>query len=82
MQGPPRKSSTPGLDAASEAKKIAFHRVGDADKILLISGFPQTRLSWNRLIPLLSHKFQWIPADLYGFFRYFDKVLPCGLGCC
>jgi len=67
MQGLSRKSSTPGIDAASEAKKIAFHRVGDGDKILLISGFPQTRLSWNRLIPLLSHKFQCIPADLPSF---------------
>jgi pimeloyl-ACP methyl ester carboxylesterase len=33
----------------------------------LISGFPQTRRSWNRLIPLLSSKFQTIPADLPSF---------------
>jgi pimeloyl-ACP methyl ester carboxylesterase len=55
------------LDAASEAKKIAFDRVGDGEKVLLISGFPQTRLSWNRLTPLLSQKFQAIPADLPSF---------------
>jgi pimeloyl-ACP methyl ester carboxylesterase len=55
------------LDAASEAKKIAFDRVGNGDKVLLISGFPQTRLSWNRLTPLLSQKFQAIPADLPSF---------------
>jgi pimeloyl-ACP methyl ester carboxylesterase len=61
------KSSTPALDAASEAKKIAFDRVGAGDRVLLISGFPQTRLSWNRLLPLLSHKFQCIPADLPSF---------------
>jgi microsomal epoxide hydrolase len=61
------KSSTPALDAASEAKKIAFDRIGDKDRILLISGFPQTRLSWNRLAPLLSHKFQCVPADLPSF---------------
>src|SRR5271168_5575592 len=40
------------LDAASEAKKIAFDRIGNGEKVLLISGFPQTRRSWNRLIPL------------------------------
>ena len=37
------------------------------DKVLLISGFPQTRRSWNRLIPLLSQKFETIPADLPSF---------------
>lgn len=55
------------LDAASEAKKIAYDRIGNGEKVLLISGFPQTRLSWNRLIPLLSPKFETIPADLPSF---------------
>jgi pimeloyl-ACP methyl ester carboxylesterase len=55
------------LDAASEAKKIAYDIIGDGEKVLLISGFPQTRRSWNRLIPLLSSKFQLIPADLPSF---------------
>jgi pimeloyl-ACP methyl ester carboxylesterase len=55
------------LDAVSEAKKIAFDRIGNGEKVLLISGFPQTRRSWNRLIPLLSPKFQAIPADLPSF---------------
>jgi pimeloyl-ACP methyl ester carboxylesterase len=55
------------LDAASEAKKIAFDRIGNGEKVLLISGFPQTRLSWNRLTPLLSQKFEAIPADLPSF---------------
>jgi pimeloyl-ACP methyl ester carboxylesterase len=63
-------ASAPGsapLDAKSEAKKIAFDRIGNGEKILLISGFPQTRRSWNRLIPLLSSKYQTIPADLPSF---------------
>jgi pimeloyl-ACP methyl ester carboxylesterase len=55
------------LDARGEARKIAFDRVGKGEKILLISGFPQTRRSWDRLIPLLSHKFEAIPADLPSF---------------
>jgi hypothetical protein len=67
QQGLSPKSSTPALDAASEAKKIAFDRVGAGDRILLILGFPQTRFSWNRLVPLLSHRFQCIPADLPSF---------------
>jgi pimeloyl-ACP methyl ester carboxylesterase len=55
------------LDATREAKKIAFDRIGNGEKVLLISGFPQTRLSWNRLIPLLSQKFETIAADLPSF---------------
>jgi pimeloyl-ACP methyl ester carboxylesterase len=54
-------------DATAEAKKLAFDRIGNGEKVLLISGFPQTRRSWNRSIPLLSSKFQLIPADLPSF---------------
>jgi pimeloyl-ACP methyl ester carboxylesterase len=69
---PPAPSPAAGqgqgaLDAAGEAKKIAFDRIGNGEKVLLISGFPQTRLSWNRLTPLLSQNFQAIPADLPSF---------------
>jgi pimeloyl-ACP methyl ester carboxylesterase len=55
------------MDAASEAKKIAFDRVGSGETVLLISGFPQTRRSWNRLIPLLSQNFHTVAADLPSF---------------
>ena len=55
------------LDPVDEAKKIAFDRVGTGEKVFLISGFPQTRRSWNKLIPLLSKRFQAIPADLPSF---------------
>jgi pimeloyl-ACP methyl ester carboxylesterase len=61
------ESGRPPLDAVAEAKKIAFDRVGKGEKVLLISGFPQTRRSWNRLIPLLSQDFETIPADLPSF---------------
>lgn len=67
---PADSPATPGsvpLNAGSESKKIAFDRVGHGEKVLLISGFPQTRRSWNRLIPLLSAKFETIPADLPSF---------------
>jgi pimeloyl-ACP methyl ester carboxylesterase len=57
----------PPLDAMVEAKKIAFDRVGQGETVLLISGFPQTRRSWNRLIPLLSADFRTVAADLPNF---------------
>jgi len=64
----PTAQRTPGpLDAVSEAKKLAFDKIGSGEKVMLISGFPQTRLSWNKLIPLLSPKFQTIPTDLPSF---------------
>jgi pimeloyl-ACP methyl ester carboxylesterase len=59
-------SNTP-LDARAEAGKIAYDRNGRGEKVLLISGFPQTRRSWNRLIPLLSSEFETIAADLPSF---------------
>jgi pimeloyl-ACP methyl ester carboxylesterase len=65
--GQPAARASGPLDATSEAKKIAFDRIGNGGKVLLISGFPQTRRSWNRMIPLLSPKFQAIPADLPSF---------------
>jgi pimeloyl-ACP methyl ester carboxylesterase len=55
------------LETAAEARKIAFDRIGHGEKVLLISGFPQTRRSWNGIIPLLSPRFEMIPADLPGF---------------
>ncbi len=55
------------LDPTAEARKIAFDRIGQGDKVLLISGFPQTRRSWNRIVPLLTSKFEVIPADLPSF---------------
>jgi pimeloyl-ACP methyl ester carboxylesterase len=55
------------MDPVNEAKSIAFDRVGSGEKVLLISGFPHTRRSWNKIVPLLSVKFQTIAADLPSF---------------
>jgi pimeloyl-ACP methyl ester carboxylesterase len=65
-RGTPATGARP-LDARAEAKKIAFDRVGKGEKVLLLSRFPQTRRSWNRVIPLLSADFETIPADLPSF---------------
>jgi pimeloyl-ACP methyl ester carboxylesterase len=55
------------FDVKAEAKKIAFDRTGRGENVLLISGFPQTRRSWNRVVPLLAKDFQTIAADLPSF---------------
>jgi pimeloyl-ACP methyl ester carboxylesterase len=62
----PAKSSE-AIDFEAEARTIAFDRIGRGEKVLLISGFPQTRRSWNKLIPLLSQRYELIPADLPSF---------------
>lgn len=55
------------MDAAHEAKSIAFDRTGSGETVLLISGFPQTRRSWNKMVPLIANEFQAVAADLPGF---------------
>jgi pimeloyl-ACP methyl ester carboxylesterase len=55
------------FDPKAEAKRIAFDRSGTGDNVLLISGFPQTRRSWNKIVPLLSKDFQMVAADLPSF---------------
>jgi pimeloyl-ACP methyl ester carboxylesterase len=64
---PAPRPSPASLDAAAEAKKIAFDTVGSGERVLLISGFPQTRRSWNKIIRLLSKKYQCVTADLPSF---------------
>jgi pimeloyl-ACP methyl ester carboxylesterase len=55
------------FDPGAEAKRIAFDRTGNGESVLLISGFPQTRRSWNKMLPLLSKQFQTVAADLPSF---------------
>ena len=55
------------MDVKREAQKIAFDRIGTGERVLLLSGFPQTRRSWSRVIPLRSKNFAAIPADLPSF---------------
>jgi hypothetical protein len=42
------------FDPNAEANKIAYDENGRGDPVLLISGFPQTRRSWDKLVPLPS----------------------------
>jgi pimeloyl-ACP methyl ester carboxylesterase len=55
------------LDPAAEAKKLAYDTLGTGETVFMISGFPSTRRSWYRLIPLLSQSYQCIPTDLPSF---------------
>jgi len=55
------------FDPVSEARKIAFDRSGKGPAVLLISGFPQTRMSWKKIVPLLSPCYEVITADLPSF---------------
>jgi pimeloyl-ACP methyl ester carboxylesterase len=60
-------SGTESFDPVAEAERIAFDRAGSGQRVLLISGFPQTRLSWNKLVPFLVPRFETIAADLPSF---------------
>jgi|SRR5580658_7840335 pimeloyl-ACP methyl ester carboxylesterase len=55
------------FDPVVEAGNIAFDRRGNGEPVLLISGFPQTRRSWNKIVALLAPNFETIAADLPAF---------------
>src|SRR5438132_1628457 len=46
---------------------IAYERAGDGAPLLLLHGFPQTRLAWRHVAPLLARRFTVIAADLPGY---------------
>jgi pimeloyl-ACP methyl ester carboxylesterase len=50
--------SNPKFDPNVEATHIAYDRVGRGEPVLLLSGFPQTRASWKKVIPLLSSRYE------------------------
>jgi pimeloyl-ACP methyl ester carboxylesterase len=55
------------FDPVREARKIAFDRAGTGEPVLLLSGFPQTRSSWKKIVPLLLPRHEVITADLPSF---------------
>ena len=46
---------------------IAFSKYGKGFPILLLHGYPQTKLMWRKIIPLLSKHYTVITADLRGY---------------
>ena len=46
---------------------ISFSKYGKGFPILLLHGYPQTRLMWRKVIPYLSKKYTVIASDLRGY---------------
>ena len=46
---------------------IAYQVFGEGPPLLLVHGFPQTKIIWHRVIPLLSKHFTLITPDLRGY---------------
>ena len=46
---------------------IAFSKYGKGFPILLLHGYPQTKLMWRKIIPLLSKHYTVVTADLRGY---------------
>ena len=46
---------------------IAFSKYGKGFPMLLLHGYPQTKLMWRKIIPLLSKYYTVITADLRGY---------------
>jgi pimeloyl-ACP methyl ester carboxylesterase len=55
------------LDPVAEAQNLAYDTMGNGETVFMVSGFPSTRRSWYRLIPLLARDYQCIPTDLPSF---------------
>jgi pimeloyl-ACP methyl ester carboxylesterase len=64
---PAMSPNASAFDPKAEAKRIVFDRTGTGENVLLISGFPQTRRSWNKIVPLLSKEYRTVAADLPSF---------------
>lgn len=57
--------------------KLAFDAQGDGPLVVLLHGFPESRLSWKRHIPLLAGAgFRAVAPDLRG---YGDSPKPAGI---
>jgi haloacetate dehalogenase len=46
---------------------IAFSKYGKGFPILLLHGYPQTKLMWRKIIPILSKYYTVVTADLRGY---------------
>jgi haloacetate dehalogenase len=61
--------------ARTEANGMAFDLVtaGSGDPVLLLHGYPQTRVMWHRVAPVLAEQFTVVCPDLRG---YGDSAKP------
>ncbi|PSK91726.1 pimeloyl-ACP methyl ester carboxylesterase [Murinocardiopsis flavida] len=60
----------PGLHTATsaiEGRRIAFDTGGSGPPVLLLHGFPQTRVTWREVAPRLIRRFEVVCPDLPGY---------------
>jgi len=55
-----------GFDPQKEAMRLSFTTLGTGTPIILLSGFPQTKHSWDHILPLLSMEYCVYAIDLPG----------------
>lgn len=63
-------------DAHVNGQNIACSTGGDGPPVLLLHGFPQTRMMWHAIAPALAGRFCVVAADLRG---YGDSAKPAGV---
>jgi haloacetate dehalogenase len=47
--------------------QIALYRSGSGPPVLLLQGFPETRVAWHRVAPSLTRRFTVVAAELPGY---------------
>ncbi len=55
------------LDGEGELVEIAYSKAGSGPPLLLVHGYPQTRLMWHRVAPALAERFTVVLPDLRGY---------------
>jgi pimeloyl-ACP methyl ester carboxylesterase len=62
--------SIPGLHSTSsviDGRQVVHDAGGRGHPVLLLHGFPQTRLTWRRVAPRLTERFEVVCPDLPGY---------------
>ncbi len=46
---------------------ISYKKIGSGPPLLLLHGYPQTKLMWRKIIPLISKHYTIVSSDLRGY---------------
>lgn len=52
---------------ATDYAHIALYQAGSGAPVVLLHGFPETRVAWHRVAPRLAHQFTVVVPDLPGY---------------